>query len=367
MTFVTKPFLPPLEEVTPFLEEIWRSGVLSNGGQYHQKFENELAEFLGVSHVSLFCNATLALITAQQALRLTGEIITTPYSFVATSHAINWVGNSPIFVDIDPVSLTLDPERIEEAITPATTAIMPVHCYGNTSDVEAIQSIAHKYGLRIIYDACHSFGVRDDGGSVLRYGDISAVSFHATKVFNTFEGGILVLPNAEVKQRVDSLKNFGFENETAVIELGINGKMSEFNAAVGLVQLRHFEKVILARGERDLLYRERLQDASGISCLTPVRQVERNYCYFPIFVDTEYPLSRDELYERLQQNEIFTRRYFYPLISEFAMYRSSPSARAENLPIAADVSRKVICLPIYPDLPKSELHKICDLILEPLE
>lgn len=344
------------------LEEIWASGVLSNGGPFHTRLEVELSDYLRLEHVSLFCNATIALITAQQSLSLRGQIITTPYSFVATSHALHWMQNEPIFVDIDPASLCIDPARIEEAITPKTVAIMPLHCYGNTCEVETIQSIADQHGLKVIYDACHSFGVEDGGGSVLRHGDISVVSFHATKVFNTFEGGLLVAPDAETKQKIDQLKNFGFVNETTVIEPGLNGKMSEFNAAVGLLQLRHLASAIAQRGVLDNLYRSLLSSLPGITCLPPVRQTKRNYAYFPIFVDGEFAVSRDALYEQLKQAGIFSRRYFFPLISEFPMYQELPSANKENLPVAHDVSRRVICLPLYPDLAESDVRNICDVI-----
>ena len=363
VTNVTKPFLPPLEEVIPYLERIWSTGVLSNNGPIHQDLERALEDYLGVPHVSLFCNATIALITAQQALGISGEVITTPYSFVATSHALTWMGNHPIFVDIDPVSLTLDPAKIESAITDRTRAIMPLHCYGNTCSVDAIQSIAEKYSLKVIYDACHSFGVQDDGGSVLRHGDISVVSFHATKVFNTFEGGILVSNHIDIKEKVDHLKNFGFVNETSVVEAGINGKMSEFNAAVGLTQLGHMPMILSKRAALDELYRKLLAPVPGVTCYTQIGQVRKNYAYFPIFLDPEYPLSRDSLYEAMRKKGIFPRRYFYPLIPQFEMYRNIPSGDLVNLPEAKKASEKVLCLPLYPDLEHAEVARICDIII----
>jgi len=362
VTKVTRPYLPPLEELLPDIEEMWSSGILSNGGPFHNRLEAALAEYLGLPYVSLFCNATIGLITAQQALNITGEVITTPYSFVATSHALHWMGNRPVFVDVEADSLTLDPARIEEAITPETSAIMPVHCYGNTCNVEDIRRVADRHNLRVIYDACHSFGVFDETGSVLRHGDLAVVSFHATKVFTTLEGGLVVSPDAETKRKVDHLKNFGFVDETTVIEPGINGKMPEFNAAVGLAQLRHFDEVLSRRSAIDALYRQRLASVEGIRCQDPVRQPVRNYAYFPVFVENGYPLSRDQLYEQLQRHDIFGRRYFYPLISEFAMYRHLPSASAANLPVATAASRRVICLPLYPELEHSEVHRICELI-----
>jgi dTDP-4-amino-4,6-dideoxygalactose transaminase len=361
---VTKPFLPPLDEVIPYLERIWQTGVLSNSGPFHNELERALEDFLGVGHVSLFCNATVALITAQQALSLQGQIITTPYSFVATTHAIRWMGNEPVFVDIEPNSLCLDPALIESAVTENTVAIMPLHCYGNTCDTKRIAEVADRHGLKIIYDACHSFGVSDQQGSVLKHGDVSVVSFHATKVFNTFEGGLLITESPEIKQKVDHLKNFGFVDETVVIESGINGKMSEFNAAVGLAQLPHFSEIISRRAKLDAQYRDLLSGANGIRCLNPVRQSTRNYAYFPIFVEQEYETTRDELYEKLRANGVFGRRYFYPLIPEFDMYKEVPSGDTASLPKAFCASRQVICLPLYPDLLEDQVNLICSLITE---
>lgn len=362
MINVTKPFLPPLQDLVPLLEEIWASGVLSNNGPFHRQLEALLAERLGLQHLSLFCNATTALITAQQALGIQGEVITTPYSFVATSHALRWMQNEPVFVDIEPGSLCIDPSRIEEAITPRTAAIMPLHCYGNTCSTRAIQEIADRHNLKIIYDACHSFGVEDEAGTALRHGDISVVSFHATKVFNTFEGGLLVAHDREMKEKIDNLKNFGFVDETTVAESGLNGKMSEFNAAVGLLQLQHLDDITHRRGNWDALYRELLTPISGITCIEPVRQSKRNYAYFPILVDEDCNQSRDQLYETLKGHDIFPRRYFYPLISQFPMYSSYPSALPSNLPVATAISERIICLPLYPDLEESDVRRIADVI-----
>ena len=360
--YVTKPFLPPLAEVTPHLERIWRTGVLTNNGPLQQELEQRLCGYLGVPFVSLFCNATVALMAAQKALALSGDFITTPYSFVATSHAFTWTGMKPIFVDVMPDCMTIDPDRIEEAITPQTTAIVAVHCYGNTCDTDAIQAIARKYSLSVIYDACHSFGVCDSGGSVLRYGDLSVVSLHATKVFNTFEGGLVVSTSADQKALIDNLKNFGFIHEALVENIGINGKFSELNAAVGLPQLDYVNEVIEMRGQREQLYREMLSDIDGISLFNPVRQTVRNYSYFPIFIGGKYKLSRDELYSELQSEGIFPRRYFYPLISEFPPYSDLQSSASENLPVATAISRQVLCLPLHPLLTDDEVRKVCNLI-----
>ena len=346
----------------PLLEQIWETGVLSNNGPMHERLEHDLGEFLKLPHVSLFCNATTALITAQQALGLHGEIITTPYSFAATSHAILWMQNTPVFVDINAESMCIDPMQIEEAITDQTVAIMPLHCYGNTCDTSAIEAIASKYDLKIIYDACHSFGVEDDGGSVLRHGDISVVSFHATKVFNTFEGGLLVSPDEATKQKVDRLKNFGFVDEITVTDSGLNGKMSEFNAAVGLVQMRHLSMAVSKRQACDALYRDLLRKVPDIVCVDPVQQSVRNYSYFPVLVSASSRLSRDELYALLRSEGVYGRRYFYPLISDFPMYKDCPSADPKNLPVARSISSRVICLPLYPDLSAAEVERICSII-----
>jgi dTDP-4-amino-4,6-dideoxygalactose transaminase len=360
--FVTQPYLPPLEEFTPYLQQIWGNKILTNGGPFHQQLEKALSEYLGVEHIALFSNGTLALVTALQALRVTGEVITTPYSFVATAHSLHWHGNRPVFVDVEPYTLNLDPTKIEAAITPQTTAIMPVHCYGNPCDSAAIQEIADNYNLRVIYDACHAFGVEDDGGSVLRHGDLSCLSFHATKVFNTFEGGAIICPDAKTKQRIDHLKNFGFVNETTVVAPGINGKMSEINAAFGMLQLQHMGNVKRRRAEVDAIYREGLNEVKGIRCLPQTASRTRNHSYFPILVEADYPLSRDALYEKLKENGINGRRYFYPLISDFPMYRGLPSSAHSNLPVATGAAQKVLCLPIYPALEYEDQQRIISLI-----
>ena len=360
--YVTQPYLPPLEELIPYLEKIWDNKVLTNGGPFHQQLEKALCEYLGVEHIALFANGTIALVTALQALRITGEVITTPYSFVATAHSLLWNGIKPVFVDIDPNTLNLDPSKIEAAITPQTTAIMPVHVYGHPCDVDAIQKIADNYNLRVIYDAAHAFGVKCHCGSVLNHGDLSVLSFHATKVFNTFEGGAIVCPDAKTKQRIDHLKNFGFVDEVTVVAPGINGKMSELNAAVGLLQLQHIDEVLKHRQEIDAHYREALANVKGIRCVNDADEQAANYAYFPIMVQDDYPLSRDELYFKLREHNIFARRYFYPLISEFPMYRGFRSAIPDNLPVASKAAQQVICLPIYPNLSHHEQQRIIQII-----
>lgn len=362
--YVTQPFLPPLEEFTPYLEQIWANKILTNGGPFHQQLEQALCDYLGVKHVALFSNGTLALITALQSLRVTGEVITTPYSFVATAHSLLWHGNKPVFVDVEPETLNIDPAKIEAAITPQTTAIMPVHCYGNPCDVDAIQKIADNYNLRVIYDAAHAFGVQDAGGSVLRHGDLSILSFHATKVFNTFEGGAIICPDAKTKQRIDHLKNFGFVDEVTVVAPGINAKMSEINAAFGLLQLQHMPQVMQRRAEIDARYREGLKGVDGIRCLPQAGQSVANYSYFPILVEQGYPLSRDALYQKLKQQGIHARRYFYPLISDFPMYRGLPSAGRANLAVADKAAQGVLCLPIYPALTQEQQDQIISVIAE---
>ena len=361
-TFVTKPTLPPLEELIPYLTEIWDNRILTNGGPFHERLEKALCDYLGVRHICLFTNATTALVIALQALRITGEVITTPYSFVATSHSLIWNGIKPIFVDIDPNTLNLDPARIEAAITPQTTAIMPVHCYGHPCDVDAIEKIADTYNLKVIYDAAHAFGVQNNSGSILKYGDLSVLSFHATKVFNTFEGGAIICPDAKTKIRIDQLKNFGHAGEVSVVAPGINGKMSEFNSALGLLQLKYIDQAIARRKEIDLAYRKNLEGVKGIKCLGNAGEKVANYSYFPILVQSEYPISRDDLYLKLKENGIHPRRYFYPLISEFPMYRSLPSSDRDNLQIATAASREILCLPIYPDLEISKVDEITRFI-----
>lgn len=362
--FVTQPFLPPLEEFLPYLQQIWDNKILTNGGPFHVQFERALCEHLGVEHVALFTNGTLALVTALQALRITGEVITTPYSFVATSHSLLWNGIRPIFVDVDPRTLNLDPSKIEAAITPQTTAILPVHCYGHPCDVEAIQHIADIYNLKVIYDAAHAFGVEDAGGSILRHGDLSVLSFHATKTFSTFEGGAIVCPDAKTKQRIDHLKNFGFVDETTVVAPGINGKMSEFNAALGLLQLNYIDEAIARRAAIDALYRKLLAGVPGLRCVNDNGETVRNYGYFPILIEPGYELSRDALYDKLKAHGYHARRYFYPLISDFPMYRGLPSARCENLPMATQIAKQVLCLPIYPTLDSKIVQDIVAVLIE---
>lgn len=361
--YVTQPYLPPLEDFVPYLQQIWQNKTLTNGGPFHQQLEAELCAYLGVKYISLFTNGTLALVTALQALRVTGEVITTPYSFVATAHSLLWNGIKPVFVDIDPRTLNLDPGKIEAAITPHTTAIMPVHCYGRPCDVEAIQKIADNYNLKVIYDAAHAFGVqRASGGSVLNHGDLSVLSFHATKVFNTFEGGAIVCPDEKTKQRIDHLKNFGFVDEVTVVASGINGKMSEINAAFGLLQLKHVDDALARRKAIDTFYRGQLSRVDGIECLGAPDMLEANYSYFPVLVQPDYPLSRDELYDKLKRQGIYARRYFYPLISDFPMYRGLPSAERRNLPVAVAAAEKVLCLPIYPNLSADDQARVIGAI-----
>lgn len=360
--YVTQPFLPPLEEFIPYLETIWDNKQLTNCGPFHHQLEDELCKYLGVEHIALFTNATIALVTALQSLRITGEVITTPYSFVATSHSLLWNGIKPVFVDIDPNTLNIDPAKIEAAITPQTTAIMPVHCYGHPCDIDAIQKIADNYNLKVIYDAAHAFGVQDANGSILRHGDLSVLSFHATKVFNTFEGGAIVCPDAKTKARIDQLKNFGHAGEITVVAPGINGKMSEFNAALGLLQLKYLDTAIAQRKEIDTTYRKQLKGVKGIHCLSDAGEKVANYSYFPILVEASYPISRDDLYQKLKDNGIHPRRYFYPLISDFPMYRGLPSSHRENLPVATVAAQQVLCLPIYPDLEMSSVDEITRFI-----
>ena len=360
--YVTQPYLPPLEEFVPYLQKIWDNKILTNGGPFHQQFEKALCDYLGVKHLALFSNGTLGLVTALQALRVTGEVITTPYSFVATAHSLLWNGIKPVFVDVDPNTLNLDPTQIEAAITPNTTAIMPVHCYGHPCDVQAIQKIADNYNLKVIYDAAHAFGVQDEGGSVLRHGDLSVLSFHATKVFNTFEGGAIICPDAKTKLRIDQLKNFGFVDETTVVAPGINGKMSEINAAFGMLQLQYIDDALAQRKRIDEAYREALRDVPGIHCLQDAGEQVANYSYFPLLVEADYPLSRDALYQKLKDNNIYARRYFYPLITDFPMYRGMPSAHRENLPVASVAAHRVLCLPIYPNLTLDNVMKIVNII-----
>ncbi|MFM5686598.1 dTDP-4-amino-4,6-dideoxy-D-glucose aminotransferase VioA [Aeromonas caviae] len=361
---VTQPFLPELNEFLPYLERIWDNRWLTNNGPFHQELEAKLCEYLGVEHVSLFNNATIALITALQAMRINGEVITTPYSFVATSHSIMWNGLEPVFVDIDPTTFNIDPAKIEAAITPRTTAIMPVHCYSNPCDVEAIQKIADNYGLKVIYDAAHAFGINYKGESLLKWGDLSILSFHATKVFNTFEGGAIISPDAKTKQRIDHLKNFGIADELTVTAPGINGKMSEINAAFGLVQLKHIDKAVQQRQAIDERYRAELADVAGITLYQHCCDANSNFSYFPVLVESGYPLSRDQLYDKLKANNILSRRYFYPLISNMPMYRGLSSAAVDKLAQANQLANKVLCLPIFHELSPDDQQQIIDLIKE---
>ncbi|MCF8229576.1 MAG: DegT/DnrJ/EryC1/StrS family aminotransferase [Bacteroidales bacterium] len=362
--FVTQPALPPLDEFIPYLEQIWESKILTNNGQFHRQLEGELAEFLDVPYVSLFTNGTLALFTALQVLRITGEVITTPYSFVATTNALWWNNIKPVFVDVDPIYGNLDPNKIEEAITPMTTAILPVHVYGNPCDVQRIQEIADTYGLKVIYDAAHTFGNKFKGHSILNWGDLSTLSFHATKPYNTMEGGAIVCQDDKTKQRIDYLKNFGFADEVTVMAPGINSKMNEMQAALGLLQLKNHKKNIEKRQQIAKQYCDELNEIYGINLLEhPTELGNYNNSYFPIFIDEKaYGKSRDELYFYLKEKGIYGRRYFYPLISDFPSYRGLESAKSDKLPNARKLAKEVICLPIYPDLNKSDINRIIELI-----
>lgn len=361
---VTSPLLPDLEEFNAMLKEIWDSRWITNNGQFHKQLEKELAEYLGVPYVSLFTNGTLPLLTALQALRVTGEVITTPYSFVATTHCIWWSGCRPVFVDIDPATGNLDPEKIEAAITPKTTAIMPVHVYGKPCDTQRIQAIADKYGLKVIYDAAHAFGVEVSGESILNAGDMSTLSFHATKVYNTLEGGALVMHDEQTKKRIDYLKNFGFAGETEVIAPGINSKMDEVRAAYGILNLRQVDDAIEARHQVAIKYRDALRNVVGITFMEDMPGVKHNYSYFPIFIDAEkYGMTRDELYFKMKDKGVLGRRYFYPLISEFSTYRGLPSAAKENLPNAHIIANSVICLPMHHALREEDIERTLNVIM----
>lgn len=359
---VTQPFLPPLDEFLPYLEKIWESKQVTNGGQFHAQLEEALCRYLGVEYLSLFSNGTLALITALQAMKVTGEVITTPFSFVATTHALHWNGIRPVFADIDPTSMNLDPEKIEAAITPRTTAILPVHVYGNPCDVTTIGRIADRHGLRVLYDAAHAFGVRKNGQSVLNFGDMSVLSFHGTKIFNTFEGGAIICHDAQTKRHIDHLKNFGFADEVTVVKPGINGKMNELQAAFGLLQLQHIDRLVDERARIAERYRSAFQGIEGLELHEVSEHATRNYSYFPVRVTEAFPLTRDELYDALRLANIWARRYFYPLISEFPDYRSLSSATAANLPVATEVSRQILCLPIYPALDERSQNRVIDVV-----
>jgi dTDP-4-amino-4,6-dideoxygalactose transaminase len=360
---VTQPFMPPLEEFQPYLEEIWHSKWLTNNGQFHKELEKELCEYLGVKYISLFCNGTLALITALLALRITGEVITTPFSFVATAHSIWWNNTKPVFVDIDPDTFNIDPGKIEAAITPQTTAILPVHVYGTPCNVKAIQEIADTYNLRIIYDAAHAFGVKVNNEPIVNFGDLSVLSFHATKIYNTFEGGAIVCHSEKMKHHIDDLKNFGFRGETKVVAPGINAKMNEIQAAFGLLQLKYIDDAIAKRKKIAEIYREQLQHIKGIYILNDLLDVKHVYPYFPILIDVNhYGINRDSLYDKLKRHNIHTRRYFYPLISNFPTYKGLPSSNIQNLKTANKIAEKILCLPIYPDLDLNVVEIICEMI-----
>jgi len=361
--YVTQPALPDLQEFIPYLQQIWDSKILTNNGTFHRQLEKELSEFLGVPYISLFANGTLALVTALQVLRISGEVITTPYSFVATTHSLWWNNIKPVFVDIEAEFGNLNPEKIEAAITPKTTAILPVHVYGNPCKVDRIQEIADIYGLKVIYDAAHAFGVKQGNQSILNYGDLSILSFHATKVYNTMEGGAIVCHDETTKKRIDYLKNFGFASETKVMAPGINSKMNEMQAALGLVQLKHIKDNIRKRKVIADTYRKQLANFTGITYLPESKDADSNYAYFPVFIDEKkYGLSRDKLYEKLKHNNIHGRRYFYPLISDFSMYKELNSASKDNLATANKMANQVICLPIYPDLELKEVNHICTVL-----
>jgi dTDP-4-amino-4,6-dideoxygalactose transaminase len=357
--FVTQPALPPLDKFIDSLKKIWETKILTNNGPFHKEFEATLSEYLGIKHISVFSNGTLALITALQALKITGEVITTPFSFVATTHSLWWNNIKPVFVDIEPDYFNLDPKKVEAAITPQTTAIMPVHVYGNPCKIAELQKIADTYGLKIIYDAAHAFGVKQNNKSILNFGDLSILSFHATKVFNTIEGGAIISPDKKTKERIDHLKNFGFTDETTVIAPGINAKMNELQAAYGLIQLQYVDEYIVKRKKVAKQYREGLKKVHGISFLSDTESVKHNYSYFPILIDAKkYGKTRDEVYEELKTNNIYCRRYFYPLISQFPSYSGIESAKPENLPVAEKVARQVLCLPIYPHLDLKTIKSI---------
>lgn len=360
---VTSPLLPDLEEFNSMLKEIWASKWITNNGQFHKQLEEELCKYLKVPYISLFTNGTLPLLTALQALRITGEVITTPYSFVATTHSIWWNGCRPVFVDIEEETCGINPDKIEAAITPRTTAIMPVHCYGKPVKMKRIQEIADKYGLKVIYDAAHAFGVEVDGESVLNAGDMSTLSFHATKVYNTLEGGALIVHDEQTKKRIDYLKNFGFAGETEVVAPGINSKVDEVRAAYGLLNLKQVDAAIAARQRIAQLYRKELRGVPGVRFFDDMPGVRHNYSYFPIFIKAEeFGMTRDELYFKMKEQNVLGRRYFYPLISQFSTYRGLPSAAPENLPVATRIANEVICLPMHHELSDNDIERVLDCI-----
>ena len=360
---VTSPLLPDLQEFEKLLEDIWQRKWLTNNGHYHKELEGALAEYLGVPYLSLFTNGTLPLITALQAMEITGEVITTPYSFVATTHSLWWNGIKPVFVDVNEKTGNIDPDKIEAAITPRTTAIMPVHVYGTPCDTKRIKEIADKYGLKVIYDAAHAFGVWQDGVSILEAGDMSTLSFHATKVYNTVEGGALVCHDAETKKQIDYLKNFGFAGETEVIAPGINSKMDEIRSAYGLLNLKQVDAAIARRKAVAQKYKDSFKAVAGLRYLEDIKGVKHNYSYFPIFIDEkEYGLSRDGLFTKLKENNILGRRYFYPLISQFVTYKGLDSAQPQNLPVAHKLADSVICLPMYADLTDEAVDRVIEVV-----
>lgn len=362
---VTSPLLPDLAEFNEMLKEIWNSKWVTNNGQFHKQLEKSLAEYLKVPYISLFTNGTLPLLTALQALRITGEVITTPYSFVATTHSIWWNGCRPVFVDIEEETCGIDPDKIEAAITPKTTAIMPVHCYGKPVNTKRIQEIADKYGLKVIYDAAHAFGVEVDGESILKAGDMSTLSFHATKVYNTLEGGALVMHDEQTKKRIDYLKNFGFANEVEVVAPGINSKVDEVRAAYGLLNLKQVDAAIAKRQHVAQRYREALRNVPGVRFFDDMPGVRHNYSYFPIFINAEeYGKTRDELYFEMKNAEVLGRRYFYPLISAFSTYRGLPSAAPENLPVATRLANEVICLPMHHELSEEDINRVLEIVVK---
>lgn len=361
---VTSPLLPDLDEFHEMLKQIWDSKWITNNGSFHKQLEQALAEYLKVPYVSLFTNGTLPLITALQALDIHGEVITTPYSFVATTHALWWNGITPVFVDIDPNTGCLDPNKVEDAITDKTSAIMPVHVYGKPCDIKAIQGIADRHHLKVIYDAAHAFGVEVNGVSVLNAGDMSTLSFHATKVYNTIEGGAMIMHDAETKKQVDYLKNFGFAGETKVVGPGINSKMDEIRSAYGLLNLKQVDACIEARHQVAIKYREALKDVEGICYWEDIPGVRHNYSYFPIFVDAmKYGMTRDDLYYKMKEKDVWGRRYFYPLITAFAPYRDLPSASADNLPVATKMANDVICLPMHHELCENDIERVLECII----
>ncbi len=362
--FVTQPTLPSLDEFVKSLEEIWESKWLTNNGKFHQELESELCKYLGVKYCSLFSNGTLALIVGLQSLRITGEVITTPYSFVATTHSLHWNGIKPVFCDINEHDFNINPNKIEALITPQTTAILPVHVYGNPCNFEKIGKIADTYGLKVLYDAAHAFGVNINGQSILNNGDMSILSFHATKVFSTIEGGAIITNDKKLKERIDYLKNFGFADEVTVVAPGINAKMNEVQAAFGLLHLKNIESEILKRKAIAITYRNQLENINGIKTYNDFEGVKHNYSYFPVLIQKDFHKTRNEVYQLLKEHNIFSRRYFYPLISQFPTYKELPSSSSNNLPIAEKITEEILCLPIYGDLKPEQVDKIVQLIIK---